>query len=89
MPKSWKKSDLIAIFKGKEDHMDITEVSVKLLERGVKLIERQFEEQLRNVVKLDKMSIGFVPGRTIDAIFILQQMLKKNEIAKTKLNVVC
>ena len=48
MPKSWKKSNLILIFKEKKDHI------VKQLEHGIKLIERHFEEQLRNVVKLEK-----------------------------------
>ena len=47
MPKSWKKSNLIPIFKEK-NHI------VMQMEHGIKLIERQFEEQLRNVVKLEK-----------------------------------
>ena len=52
MPKSWKKSDLIPIFKKKRSYG--YHRSVKQLEHGIKSIERQFEEQLRNVVKLEK-----------------------------------
>ena len=48
----------------------------------MKVIERIFERRLRNVVKLDEMQMGFMPGRgTTDAIFIMRQLLEKYEMA--------
>ena len=45
----------------------------KLLEHGMKVIERIFERTLLKVVELDEMQMGFMPGRgTTDAIFIMR-----------------
>ena len=52
----------------------------------MKVIEKIFEKRLRNVTKLDEMQMDFMPGRgTVDAIFILRQMLEKYEIDGRKL----
>ena len=71
MQESWRKSDLIPIFKGKGDVRSCGNYrSIKLLEHGMKVIKRR----LRKVVKLDEMQMGFTPGRgTTDAIFIMRQ----------------
>ena len=54
----------------------------KLLEHGMKVIERIFERTLLKVVELDEMQMGFMPGRgTTDAIFIMRQLLEKYEMA--------
>ena len=56
MPESRRKSDLIPIFKGKEDVRSCGNYrSIKLLEHNMKEIERIFERRLRKVVKLDEM----------------------------------
>ena len=83
MPESWRKSDLIPIFKGKGDVRSCGNYrSIKLLEHGMKVIETIFERRLRKVVKLDEMQMGFMPGRgTTDAIFIMRQLLEKYEMA--------
>ena len=83
MPESWRKSDLISIFKGKGDVRTCGNYrSIKLLEHDMKVIERIFERRLRKVVKVDEMQMGFVPGRgTTDAIFIMRQLLEKYEMA--------
>ena len=55
----------------------------------MKMIERIFEKRLRNVVKRDEMQMGFMLGReTVDAIFILIQMLEKYEMSGRKLYVI-
>ena len=55
----------------------------------MKVIERIFERRLRKVVKLDEMQMGFIPGRgTTDAIFIMRQLLEKNEMARRDLYMV-
>ena len=83
MPECWRKSDLISIFKGKGDvRLCGNYESIKLLEHGMKAIERIFERRLQKVVKLDEMQMGFMPGRgTMDAIFIMRQLLEKFEMA--------
>ena len=83
MPESWRKSDLISIFKGKGDVRSCGNYrSIKLLEHGMRVIERIFERRLRKIVKLDEMQVGFMPGRgTTDAIFIMRQLLEKYEMA--------
>ena len=83
MPESWRKSDLVPIFKVKGDVISCGIYrGIKLLEYGMKVIERIFERRLRKVVKLDEMQMGFMPGRgTTDAIFIMSQLLEKYEMA--------
>ena len=57
----WKTSIVVPIFKGKGDVVDSG------VYRGVKLI--------RELVKVDDMQIGFMPGKgTTDALFILRRM---------------
>ena len=83
MPESWRKSDLIPIFKGKGDVRSCGNYrSIKLLEHGIKVAERIFERRLRKVVKLDEMQMVFMPNRGMtDAIFIMRQLLEKYEMA--------
>ena len=50
MPESWRKSDLIPILKGKGDVRSCGNYkSIKLLEHGMKVIERIFERSLRKL----------------------------------------
>ena len=52
----------------------------------MKVIERVFEKRLRKVVDIDEMQMGFMPGKgTVDAIFIIRQMMEKYEAAGRKL----
>ena len=45
MPESWKKSNLLPIYHGKEDARSCGNYrSIKLLEHGMKVIERIFEK---------------------------------------------
>ena len=83
VPECLRKSDLIPVFKGKGDVRSCGNYrSIKLLEHGMKVTERIFERRLRKVVELDKMQMGFMPGRgTVDAIFILRQLMEKYEMA--------
>ena len=64
MPENWRKSDLLSVYKGKRDVRSCGNYrSIKLLEHGMKVIERIFEKRLRKVVELDEMHMGFVPGK--------------------------
>ena len=78
------KSTVVPIYKKKGSVMDCASYrGVKLLEHGMKVVERLLEKRLRRLVKVDQMQFGFMPGRsTVNAIFILRRMqesyLKKN-----------
>ena len=48
----------------------------------MKEIERNIEKMLQKVVELDKMQVGFMPGRgMMDATFITKQLMEKFEVA--------
>ena len=85
MPESWRRSDLLPLYKGKGGTRSCGSYkSVKLLEHGIKVIERIFEKRLKKNVKLDKMHMGFVPGKgTTDAIFSVRQTMKSMKQLRT------
>ena len=76
MPEEWKTSVVVPIFKGKGDVMDCGAYrGVKLLEHAMKIVERVLEKKTRELVKVDDMQFGFMPGKgTTDALFILRRM---------------
>ena len=76
MPEEWKTSVVVPIFKGKGDVMDCGAYrGVKLLEHAMKIVERVLEKRIRELVKVDDMQFGFMPGKgTTDALFILRRM---------------
>ena len=62
---------------------------VKLLEHGMKVVERLLEKRLRRLVKVDQMQFGFMPSRsTVDAIFILRRM-QKSYLEKNRKLFIC
>ena len=51
---------------------------LKLLDQGLKVVERIVEGFLRSHVDIDSMQFGFMPGRgTTDPIFIMRQLHEK------------
>jgi len=55
----------------------------------MKVIERVFVKRLRRVIDIDEMQMGFMPGKgTIEAIFIIRQMMEKYEAAGRNLFIV-
>ena len=80
MPDSWRKSMLVPVYKGKGDPKKCGNYrSVKLLEHGMKVVERVFESRLRKVIDIDGNQLGFMPGRgTIDGIFTVRQWMEKS-----------
>ena len=52
--------------------------AIKLFEHGMKVMERVIECRLQEIVDVDAMQFGFMPGRgTTDLIFIDRQLLEK------------
>ena len=79
MSDEWKTSVIVPIFKGKSNVMSCGSYrEVKLLEHGMKIVERVLERRIRTLVNLNKMQFGFMPGKgTVDAIFIVRRMQEK------------
>jgi len=51
---------------------------IKLLEHATKVMERIFEERIRQQIDIDDMQFGFIKGKgTSDAIFIVRLMQEK------------
>ena len=73
MPDGWQTSVLVPIFKGNGDVRNcITYRGVKLLEHAVKVIERVLERRIQELVNIDSMQFGFMPGRGMtDAFFVV------------------
>ena len=49
-----------------------------MLEHAMKVLERLFEERIRERVEINEIQMGFMPGKgTIDAIFAVRQLMEK------------
>ena len=79
VPVDWDNSFIISIFKGKGDALDRGSYrGLKLLDHIMKILERIVEQNIRELITLNDMQFGFMPGRgTTDAIFIVRQMQEK------------
>ena len=71
IPAVWRESLLIPLYKGKGDTRECGSYrGVKLLDHGMKILERVLERHIRNIVEIDSMQCGFMPGKgTVDAIY--------------------
>ena len=76
MSNEWNHSIIISLYKGKGEALDRGNYrGLKLTENILKVIERIIEDLICNIVKIDDMPFGFMPGRgTTGAIFIVRQM---------------
>ena len=85
IPFDWNDSYIVSLFKGKGDALERGNYrGLKLTEQVLKVVERIIEKLLREIVDVDEMQFGFVPGRgTTDAIFIVRQLQEKF-LAKNK-----
>ena len=56
-------------------------IALKLLEYGMKVVERVSEKRLHRIVSVAEMQFEFMPERgTIDSVFILRRLLKATSI---------
>ena len=79
MPSEWDDSFIISLFKGKGEALDRGNYrGLKLTEHVLKVVECIIEVIIRDIVNIDEMQFGFMPGcGTTDAIFILRQIQEK------------
>ena len=85
MPKDWRKSWMLSIYKGKGDVLDCrSHRSINLIDHLMKVLVRLAEKKVKSKSTLDSMQFGFTSGKeTTDAIFIVRQMQEKY-LAKKK-----
>ena len=83
----WALSIVVSIFKGKGDIRNSSFYrAVKLLEYGIKLMERVLEKRLCIIVTVDEMQFGIMPERgTIDAVFIWRRQQEEYHAKGKKL----
>ena len=79
IPHEWNDSYILNLFKGKGCALERGNYrGLKLTELVSKILERILESLIREVVDIDAMQFGFMPGRgTTDAIFIARQLQEK------------
>ena len=59
---------------------------MKLLEHGMKIVERVLERRIREVVDVNEMQCGFMPGKgTVDALFMVRMLQEKYDRKQKKL----
>ena len=59
---------------------------MKLLEHGMKIVERVLERIIRETVDVNEMQCGFMPGKgTFDALFMVRMLQEKYDRKKKKL----
>jgi len=77
MPKEWRSSTVILLYKNKGDIQDCNNFrGIKLLSHTMKLWERVIERRLRKYVLISENQFGFMPGRsTIEAIYLLRRLM--------------
>ena len=76
MPEDWKTSVMVLIYKGKGDVINCGAYrGVKLLEYGMKIVQRVLKKRIRALLEVDDMQFGFMPERgTTGALFIMRRM---------------
>jgi len=79
IPADWQASVVVPVYKSRGDPLVCGSYRpVKLLEHGMKVMERILERRLRRVVSVDSMQCGFMPGRsTTEAVFVVRQLQEK------------
>ena len=80
-------SFILNLYKGKSDALNRGNYrGLKLTEHVMKVMERNVDGMILEMIAIDEMQFAFVPGRgTTDAIFIIRQ-LKENFLSRKDLN---
>ena len=79
IPDDWRRSTMKMLYKGKGDTLFPGAYrGIKLLEHGLKVFDRILDCRIRNIVNIDNLQFGFMPGKgTIDAVFVVRQLQEK------------
>ncbi|CAG4936579.1 unnamed protein product [Parnassius apollo] len=79
MPKAWRLSTIVPIYKGKGSKYECNNYrGIKLLSHTMKLYERVIDSRIRSECELSKNHYGFVPGlSTTDPMFALNTIVEE------------
>ena len=79
IPSEWNDSYILSLFKGKGSASALGNYrGLKLTDHVLKVLERTVEKHIREIISVDEMQFGFMPGvGTTDAIFIMSQLQEK------------
>ena len=79
VPTDWEQSFIVCLYEGNGVALDRGKNrGLKLTEQAMKILERIVDGLIRKVVSIDHSQFGFVPGRgTTDAIFVVRQLQEK------------
>ena len=79
IPEDREESLILSLYKGKGEALDRGNYrGLKLTDKAMKLLKHVLDFQIRQMVNIDEMQYGFVPGRgTTDVIFIVRQLQEK------------
>ena len=82
MPAEWAISVVVPMFKEKGDIQNCSCYrAAKLLEHGMKVVEKLLEIRLHRLANVDEMQFGSMPERlTIDAALILRRMQEEYDV---------
>ena len=85
IPKYWRKSWMLSIYKEKGDVLDCdSHRGIELIDHVMKVLERLVEKKVKSKVTLASMQFGFTSRKgTTNAIFTVRQMQEKY-LAKKK-----
>ena len=74
IPSDWEESFILNLCKGKSEALDHGNYrGLKLTDQVMKLLEQVLDFFIHEMVNIDEMQFGFVPGRgTTDVIFIVR-----------------
>ena len=90
MPKEWRSSIVIPLYKNKGDIQDCNNFrGIKLLSHTMKLWERVVKRRLREDVSILENQFSFMPGRsTIETIYLLRKLMGLYRDKKVDLHMV-
>ena len=79
IPSEWNDSYILSLFKGKGSAAALGNYrGLKLTDHVLKVLERTVKKHIREIISVDEMQFGFMPGvGTTDAIFIMRQLQEK------------
>ena len=79
IPKGWTRSHLVTIYRDTGDPMQCRNFSgIKLVEHGLKVLEKVLDNRLRKLIKICDTQSGFPKGKgTMDAVFVLIRLQEK------------
>ena len=79
IPSEWNDSYILSLFKGKGSASALGNYrGLKLTDHVLKVLEQTVEKHIREIISVDEMQFGFMPGvGTTDAIFIMRQLQEK------------